>query len=75
MPVQTTLRWAAARGEASADGWVWGTSLEFVRGKRLPDFGECESFVCDRAGVRVGDVERIVRNGRGWGWWVVRREG
>lgn len=74
LPVQTTLRWAAARGEASADGWVWGSSLEFVRGKRVPDFGETESFVVDKAGVRVGDVVRVVGGVR-WGWWVIRKEG
>ena len=74
LPVQTTLRWAAARGEASSDGWVWGSSLEFVRGRK-PDAGvDVENLLVDETGIRIGQLERVVRAGR-WAWWVCRVDG
>lgn len=74
LPVQATLRWAAARGEASSDGWVWGTSLEFVRGRK-PDNGvDVEKLLVDETGIRIGQLERVVRAGR-WQWWVCRVDG
>ena len=74
LPVQATLRWAAARGEASSDGWVWGSSLEFVRGRK-PDGGvDVEKVLVDETGIRIGQLERVVRAGR-WASWVCRVDG
>jgi len=74
LPVRATLRWAAARGEASSDGWVWGSSLEFVRGRK-PDAGvDVESLLVDETGIRIGQLERVVRAGK-WEWWVCRVDG
>jgi len=74
LPIQATLRWAAARGEASSDGWVWGSSLEFVRGRK-PDGGvDVEKVLVDETGIRIGHLERVVRAGR-WASWVCRVDG
>jgi hypothetical protein len=74
LPVQATLRWAAARGEACSEGWVWGSSLEFVSGKK-PDSGvDVQNLLVDETGIRIGQLERVVRAGK-WDWWVCRVDG
>jgi len=74
LPVQATLRWAAARGEVSSDGWIWGPSLKFVRGKRVTNFIPTGSSVCNESGVRIGDIERVLEGARGWNWWAIRKD-
>lgn len=73
LPPQTTLRWAAARGEASSDGWVWGNSLDFVSGRKPESRGNLESILVDETGIRLGQLERVVK-ARWWTRWVCRME-
>lgn len=71
LPVSTALRWAAARGEASYEGWVWGSSLQFAGGKK-PFPGYATSLAGGENGVTVGQLEEEMRGSK-WTTWVIRQ--
>ncbi|KAF2098782.1 hypothetical protein NA57DRAFT_76021 [Rhizodiscina lignyota] len=70
-PVNGIRRLAAARGEASADGWVWGSSLDLVRGKK-PKPGYEKSLLVNEDGVRIGQIEEVARKAK-WNTWVLKK--
>lgn len=69
-PIHAIRRLAAARGEASRDGWIWGSSLEFVKGRKPRVL--YEPIVTNEGGVRIGQLEALVRK-TGWNIWVLRK--
>lgn len=70
LPVSAAIRWAAAKGEASNEGWVWGSSLQFAGGKK--PFPGYATRLSRKEGVTVGQLEEEMRGSK-WLNWVIRR--
>lgn len=72
IPVATSRKLAAARGEASQEGWVWGQSLDFVKGRKPASGGEHRKIAIENPkGITLGDVDDVMRKAR-WSTWVIK---